>query len=97
MSGHDLRASHKLSLSGISKNKNAGIPVALKQYLIDHPTVKRIHLHFDNDKAGRNATEAICSALSPDYECVDKPPLTGKDYNDFLKQKLSIKTRSDAR
>jgi len=97
MAGRDWRASHKLSLSGISKDKSAGVPVALNQYLKDHPTVRRIHLHFDNDKAGRNATEAICSALSPDYECVDKPPLTGKDYNDLLKQKLSIRTRSDAR
>ena len=97
MSGHDWRESHKLSLSGISKDKNAGVPVALNQYLKDHPTVGRIHLHFDNDKAGRNATEAVYSALSPDYECVDKPPLTGKDCNDFLKQKLSIRTRSDAR
>ena len=97
IAGRDWRESHKLSLSGISKDKNAGVPVALNQYLKDHPTVRRIHLHFDNDKAGRNATEAMCSTLSPDYECVDKPPLTGKDYNDFLKQKLSIRTRSDAR
>jgi len=97
IAGRDWRESHKLSLSGISKDKNAGVPVALNQYLKDHPTVRRIHLHFDNDKAGRNATEAMCSALLPDYECVDKPPLTGKDYNDFLKQKLSIRTRSDAR
>lgn len=97
MSGRNWRASHKLSLSGISKNKRAGVPAALKQYLCDHPSVTSIYLHFDNDKPGRNATEAIYSALSLDYECFDKPPLIGKDYNDFLKQKLSIRTRSDAR
>ncbi len=97
MYGHDWKAAHMLSLSGVSKERTSYLPLALKQYLADHPKIRSIHLHFDNDRAGRNAAEAIYDALPCEYKCFDEPPLHGKDYNDFLKQKLSIKTRSDAR
>lgn len=97
MSGHDWRAEHLLSLSGISNDERAGVPDALRKYLSEHPTIAEVYLHLDNDKAGRIATKAIISELPNEYRCYDKPSLYGKDYNDFLNQRLSIKKRSDAR
>lgn len=97
-SGVDWRAAHKLSLSGVSQRKDsAGLPPALKQFLADHPTVRRVALHLDNDPAGRNATGAIIEALPDCIECADQPPKGGKDFNDYLLHHTKTRERTDAR
>jgi hypothetical protein len=82
-SGCDL-----LSLSGVYKPRKkieeSALPPALKQYLSDRPQIKNIHLHLDNDLAGRLAAKAIMAVLPEQYEATDEPPPTGKDYNDYL-------------
>ena len=60
------------------------------KYLESHPEIKRLFVHFDRDKAGREATEVLRLKLSDKYEVVDSPPDYGKDYNDFLCLKLGI-------
>lgn len=71
-----------LSLSGIS-------PLALLQYLADHPEIDRVHLYLDNDRAGLDGMMKIQEELSrTDDFCrhiiTAKPPPTCKDYNEYL-------------
>jgi hypothetical protein len=78
-----------LSLSGVYKPRanitESTLPPALSQHLDSHSGVRAIHLHLDNDVAGREATEAIMAVLPKEYASYDKPPPTGyKDYNDYL-------------
>ena len=39
------------------------IPLALSQYLQDHPGANTLYLHLDNDGVGRDATEGIMEGL----------------------------------
>lgn len=84
-----------ISLSGIyqpSKNINdSKIPKTLSTFLKKNNNIDTIYLHFDNDNAGRLATEAIKNSLSDSYKIIDDPPKSGKDYNDFLCDLLHIK------
>lgn len=86
---------HLLSLAGVyqpsSKIEDSKIPLALNFYLNQHPNIKNIYLHLDNDKAGRMATLALKEVLPKQYKVIDDPPPVGKDVNDFLCQKLDIK------
>jgi hypothetical protein len=95
-----------LSLSGVYKPKQkieeSTLPPALTQYLKDHPAIKSVHLHLDNDLAGRLATEAITAVLPERYTVLDEPAPSGKDYNDHLCDRLGLprtqtKERSYAR
>lgn len=95
-----------LSLSGVYKpRKNieeSTLPPALAQYLADHPDTRHIHLHLDNDLAGRQASAAIMAILPKQYAVTDAPPPSGKDYNDYLCERLHLprnqkKERSYAR
>lgn len=83
-----------LSLSGVYKpRKNIAestLPPALTQYLSDHPNIKNIHLHLDNDLAGRQASATIIAVLAEGYKVTDELPPTGKDYNDYLCDCLGI-------
>jgi hypothetical protein len=83
-----------LSLSGIyrpRKNiRESALPIALAQYLEDHPDISHVHLHLDNDIAGRLATKAIMAVLPKRYTAYDEPPPTGKDYNDHLCESRDI-------
>ena len=72
------------------KIEESEVPVAGIGYLESHPEIKRVVVHFDRDKAGREATEVLRLKLSDKYEVVDSPPDYGKDYNDFLCLKLGI-------
>jgi len=83
--GHDWRTVNGVSLVGIYKprEETPTVPMALEQYLKDHPQIRRIELCLDNDKAGRAAAQGIIAAL-PDMEVVYRPPPIGKDYNDML-------------
>ncbi|MDF1494561.1 DUF3991 and TOPRIM domain-containing protein [Caproiciproducens sp. CPB-2] len=83
-----------LSLSGVYKPKqnieDSALPPALTQYLKGHPEISHIHLHLDNDLAGRLATKAIVAVLPNRYAVTDEPPPSGKDYNDYLCDCLNL-------
>jgi hypothetical protein len=93
-SGKDWRLENYLSLAGIYKPKQnieeSTPPAALMQFLKDNPHIKDIALHLDNDTAGRLATKTIQTILPNTYTVSDKPPIRGKDYNDYLKIILGI-------
>ena len=77
-----------VSLGGVyapSPNKPISkIPAALENALQNHPEVKAIALHLDNDKAGRSASLSITEQLKDRYEIRNEPPPKGKDCNDYL-------------
>jgi len=107
----EMRASNPfdgdlLSLSGVYKPRKdiseSALPPALAHYLKGHPDTSHIHLHLDNDPAGRLATRTITAILPERYSVADEPPPTGKDYNDYLCDSLNLprtltKERSHAR
>ena len=82
------RAETMVSLGGVyapSPNKPVSkIPAALDNALQNHPDVKTVALHLDNDNAGRAATLSITEQLKDRYEIRNEPPPKGKDYNDYL-------------
>ena len=77
-----------LSLAGIyqpQKNlEESSMPLVLNYYLNQHPNMKKIYLHLDNDEAGRSATNALLLLLKNKYEVIDEPSKYGKDFNDYL-------------
>ena len=70
-------STHRISLGGIS-------PVALQQFLTDHPEVRYVNLALDADEQGREATKSITEFLGDRYKVYDHPPMNGKDYNEDL-------------
>ena len=72
---------HRLSLGGIS-------PLALEEFLKNHPEIRYININLDNDERGRSATESIKTFINEKYAdkykvYVHIPP-HGKDWNDTL-------------
>lgn len=94
LNGAKWRAQNLVSLAGVYAPKKqlaeSKIPAAVEGFLKTHSQIKRIVIHFDNDIAGRKATEALRIQLSEQYEVVDNPPAKGKDFNDFLCFRLGI-------
>ena len=88
MDGQNWHKETYLSLAGIGMGKT--IPKALEQFLKDYPSITHIYLHLDNDEPGRNATKNIREALKGDYHVYDRPPPSGKDFNDYLRSKIDI-------
>ncbi|MBQ9075272.1 MAG: DUF3991 and TOPRIM domain-containing protein [Mogibacterium sp.] len=92
------RAEPMVSLGGVyapSPNRpNIKIPAALDNALQNHPDVKTIALHLDNDYAGRSAARSIAEQLQDKYVVRNEPPTIGKDCNDFL---MGIRQRSRSR
>lgn len=88
LEGRDWRAEHMLSLAGIyqpaKEIEKSKVPAALTRFLKEHPEVREVVLHLDNDRAGRLATKAIRTVLPEQYRTEDKPPKQGNDYNDCL-------------
>jgi hypothetical protein len=80
LSGKNWLKETYLSLAGIG---GKAIPMALEQFLKDHPDISHIYLHLDNDDTGRGAALAIKNALEG-YVIYDEPPETGKDVNEWL-------------
>jgi hypothetical protein len=77
------RQHHLLSLGGLA-------PLALNQYLKDHPEIQEIVLCLDRDQPGREATQFFIEKLSSQGFVVhDEPAPSGKDYNEYL---CSIRT-----
>lgn len=92
--GRDWRSDNLLSLSGVyqpkENAKETAIPAALERFLQNNPDTRKIVLRFDNDKTGRLAVQTIRAVLPDSYEIDDKPPPSGKDYNDYLCDRLNI-------
>lgn len=86
LSGKNWRKESYLSLGGIGGSQ---LPKALEQFLKDYPENSDIFLHLDNDAPGRNAVKSIKEQLKDSYRVRDYPPPSGKDFNDFLLNKLS--------
>ncbi|WP_329886571.1 DUF3991 and TOPRIM domain-containing protein [Pseudoramibacter faecis] len=106
MEGADWREEHLLSLAGVYKPRaqlqESSLPLALKEYLKDHPEIRRIILRLDNDHIGRMAANALTEMLSGQYEVATCLPPGGKDYNDYLCRRKGIgkqqnQERSDVR
>lgn len=76
--GMDYKAKTLISLAGIyqpaSNISKSKIPLAIQRYLDKHPETKNIFLCFDNDKAGRKASNALQIVLADKYTVVIKPP-----------------------
>ena len=98
MKGYPWREVPMLSLAGvyIQSRKNV-VPVALEQYLKDHPVITDVHMHLDNDEVGRGASDGIRSGLvSRGFNVTDEPPAFGKDVNDQLMAKVGLKKNREA-
>ncbi len=88
MKGRDWRQDAMLSLGGVFKQKQEFvIPMALSQYLQDHPGVRTLCLHLDNDEVGRDAAAGIMAGLGTDTRYWTGRPPSGKDVNDLLLQR----------
>ena len=100
MAGLKLNHQYLLSLNGVAigkEKKNKKLPMALHQFLTDHPYVNQIIFHLDLDEVGRKATEQIIDTLNTNYlgyYCKDEPPKHYKDMNDSLCIELGIETTS---
>lgn len=96
MKGRDWRQDALLSLAGVFKQKKEFvIPLALNQYLQDHPGTNTLYLHLDNDEVGREAAAGIMEGLGDKHTVLDRPPPYGKDVNDLLQRKLGLTQRKE--
>ena len=91
MRGAPWKDMNLLALGGVA-GTGQKVPLALEQFLKDHPQIKTLYLHLDNDTPGREATQHITNLLKNTYQIHDVPPTGGKDVNDFL-----MKLRSQSR
>ena len=98
MKDRDWRQDALLSLAGVFKRKREGVvPLALSQYLKDHPSTNTIYLHLDNDEVGRDAAAGIVEGLGNKYTILDRPPPYGKDVNELLQRRLGLTQRKEER
>jgi len=91
--GLDFKGLNLVSLSGVS-NDITKIPIAMKSFLNEHEGIRKIHLHLDKDKAGRNASRALTEILSPVFEVKSSFVPVGKDVNDYLCYTKSLPFKS---
>ena len=66
MNGVHWRHQNLLSLAGVYRPSRKGpprLPLALEQFLKEHPGVNRVCLHLDNDLPGKQAAQAILLSL----------------------------------
>ena len=96
ITGRDWKQIPLLSLAGVFKTvRKDVVPVALERFLKEHPQVKTILLHLDNDEIGRGAAAGIQSGLQERYLIEDRPPPSGKDVNDYLLMRLEKLRRKE--
>ena len=90
----EWRTDNLLSLSGVYKvmgcSGKTTIPISLEYFLENNPNTKKIVIRLDNDETGRLATASLIEVLSDRYHVEDKPPPSGKDYNDYLCEVLNL-------
>lgn len=91
----DYQNYNLISLAGVYQPakiiEQSKIPETILRYLSEHKNISELVLHFDRDKAGRDATTAFQIVLSDKYKIIDEPSPYGKDINDYLMKYLSIK------
>ena len=96
--GYDYKNHNLIALAGVyqpsSNIEQSKVPITVLNFLHNNPNIKQIVLHFDNDRAGRQATKAMIIALSK-YNVYDIPAPYGKDINDYLCFKLGLKKRQE--
>ncbi len=103
LAGRNWRVDHMLSLAGVYRPRKelheSSMPLALTQFLHDHPGIRKIVLRLDNDYAGRAAAQALQAMLAQEYEVSIRSPPEGKDYSDCLCMRLgkSIKQTHERR
>ena len=93
MKGINWREQNLLSLAGVYRPSQKGpprLPLALEQFLKDHPGMNRVCLHLDNDLPGKQAAQAILSALPENVQGENRRPPFGKDVNDTLCHRLGF-------
>lgn len=78
----------RLSLEGLTLTP-------LTNYLARYPTVERITLMLDNDKAGRLAAERLHASLCDKYTVRAVFPPQGKDWNDALVAEAENNNKED--
>lgn len=98
LKGYDYQNQNLLALAGVYQPGNnieqSKVPIAVKKFLERNTYIENIVLHFDNDRAGREATKALILALNK-YNIYDIPAPYGKDINDYLCYKLGLKKRQE--
>ena len=100
LDGVHWREQNLLSLAGVYRPSRKGLPklpLALEHFLGEHPQVKKVILHLDNDLPGKQAAQAILSALPDDVQGENRPPPFGKDVNDTLCHRQGIPIRGSQR
>ena len=93
MQGEDYGKDNYLSLSGVytvSMKRKAKVPAGIEYVLNLVPGIDEIHLHLDNDKAGRLATAALRETLKERVKVFDEPPPCRKDVNEYLQRRRQL-------
>ena len=97
--GYDWQNQNLIALAGVYQPANrieqSKVPITVLNFLQNNPNIKQIVLHFDNDRAGRDATKAFIIALDNKYDIYDIPAPYGKDINDYLCYILGLKNRQE--
>lgn len=96
----DWKRESFLSLAGVYRPKLDGtskVPVSLSNVLTENSNIKLLRLHFDNDIAGKTASNALMQAVGDKVKVINEPPPFGKDYNDYLCYVTRIRTPENER
>ena len=87
----DAADKYRLSLGGISSSGKE--PLALQEFLRQHPEITTIELRLDNDAKGRMASVNIQNLYREKYQVCDLPPnIENGDYADMAKNNLMART-----
>lgn len=73
------------------------IPIALDNFLEQHPNIKNINLHLDNDRAGKETSTIIQYHLENKYNIHDDMLERYKDVNEALTAKVKSRMKSISR
>ena len=81
----DAADKYRLSLGGVSSSGKE--PLALQEFLRQHPEITTIELRLDNDAKGRMASVGIQNLYREKYQVCDLPPnIENGDYADMAKK-----------
>ena len=87
----DAADKYRLSLGGVSSSGKE--PLALQEFLRQHPEITTIELRLDNDSPGRMASAHIQKIYADRYTVHDLPPnIENGDYADMAKNNLVART-----
>jgi hypothetical protein len=87
----DAADRYRLSLGGVSSSGKE--PLALQEFLRQHPEITTIELRLDNDAKGRMASVGIQNLYREKYQVCDLPPdIENGDYADMAKNNLVART-----